>query len=101
MEHSGIRLDVVTYNVLIKGLCAGGHVVSAVELYKEMKNQGLLPNCTTYTSLINAIFTKGSAINAETLLADLKTRGFSSWDGNANHWREDLVIAMRKIKYTS
>ncbi|KAJ0045412.1 hypothetical protein Pint_03827 [Pistacia integerrima] len=100
MEHFGVKLDVVAYNVLISGLCAHGDVMAAFELYEEIKQRGLWPNTTTYTVLIDAISKEENFVKGELLLKDLQERKMISWDwdGSTQHLHEGLMIVLQKLK---
>jgi len=47
MMDYGLKPDVVTYNVLITGLCKEGNAQRALKLQDEMKQRGLWSNVST------------------------------------------------------
>ncbi|GLT25848.1 hypothetical protein SLA2020_009510 [Shorea laevis] len=102
MERCGLKLDVVTYNVLISGLCSYGNIGAALELYQEMKQNSLWPNATTYIILVDAILTKwGCLVEGDVILKDLKERGIIScdWKGSTKELHKALRIAIDRLKH--
>jgi pentatricopeptide repeat protein len=96
MELYGLKIDVVTYNVLITGLCKNQCVSDALDLYEEMKSKQLQPNLTTYTTIAGAIYASGRILEGEKLLNDIEDRGFvPSYKDQSPEWR--LKNAVRKL----
>jgi pentatricopeptide repeat protein len=75
MELCRLKVDVVSYNVLITGLCKEKCISDALDLYGEMKSKGLWPNVTTYITLTGAMYSTGRMQNGEELPEDIEERG--------------------------
>lgn len=57
MSERGIRPDVLTYRLLIKGLCITGHVLNAHELIVRMEQgSGCKPDLYSYNTVIRTLF---------------------------------------------
>jgi len=48
------KLDIITYNTLLKGYCNMGDVKRAMRLLGKMEAHGMMPNDVSYNCLINA-----------------------------------------------
>ncbi|PWZ24010.1 Pentatricopeptide repeat-containing protein [Zea mays] len=59
MVRKGYIPNVVTYTVLIRGLCHAGKVVRAMKLLDRMKSEGCEPNVQTYNVLIRYSLEEG------------------------------------------
>ncbi|XP_031278089.1 pentatricopeptide repeat-containing protein At1g62720-like [Pistacia vera] len=55
MVAVGCRLNFVTYNTIIDGLCKDGLIEKARQLLLEMKGSRISPNAVTYTTLIHGL----------------------------------------------
>ncbi|KAK8643711.1 hypothetical protein V6N13_012994 [Hibiscus sabdariffa] len=55
MQNSKLELGIVSYNIVIDGLCKAGHIEVAKELFRELAFNGLKPNVYTYTIMINGL----------------------------------------------
>ncbi|XP_078432362.1 tetratricopeptide repeat (TPR)-like superfamily protein [Wolffia australiana] len=58
-SNLGIRLDEISYNTLIKGLCEAGSLESAYSLMADMEREKLKPDVVTYTTLMAAAYKRG------------------------------------------
>ncbi|XVE84087.1 hypothetical protein DITRI_Ditri16bG0141100 [Diplodiscus trichospermus] len=59
MLQKNIQIDVVAYNVLIRGLCSSKNRDVAYGYLAEMLKTGLLPDVFTYNTLTSALFKEG------------------------------------------
>lgn len=59
MERCGIFPDVVTYNILIKGLCGSGRLEEATSLIEKMDEVAVLANSATYNVVIDGFYKTG------------------------------------------
>ncbi|KAK5804038.1 hypothetical protein PVK06_031687 [Gossypium arboreum] len=59
MQNSGLELDIVSYTILINGLCKAGHIEVAKELFRQLSDSGLKPNVYKYDVMINGLCKEG------------------------------------------
>jgi len=88
------RVDVISYNTLLKGLTASGRWAEAESLLQEMRARGLKPNQVTYNSLINAAVANGDMNAAWRFLEDMEAQGVSVDNFTCS-------IMMKGIKHSS
>merc|ERR1719298_268433 len=69
------RLDVISYNTLLKLLMKQGSWAKVEVVLEEMRGRGLKPNVVTYNSLINAFISNGDMASAWRYLEDMETYG--------------------------
>lgn len=66
VKHGGdLEPDVVTYSMVIDGLCKQHELAKAFALCKQMHSSGVIPDIVTYSSLMNGLCKKGSLDQAE------------------------------------
>ncbi|XP_031387194.1 pentatricopeptide repeat-containing protein At1g62720-like [Punica granatum] len=53
--RSSSRVNVVTYNTVVMGLCKEGQLAEAFKLFKKMMDKGVEPTVVTYDTLIHAV----------------------------------------------
>lgn len=113
MEDLNLKPDVVTYNVVIAGLFNQNHLNMGFEMYKEMKQIGVLPNVATYRIMLAAAATavassKEIDISTEStmVLQDMQDRGFipsfaleNHCQTSSYHVQKQLHIAMRILNF--
>mmetsp|Transcript_52524 Transcript_52524/g.96773 ORF Transcript_52524/g.96773 Transcript_52524/m.96773 type:complete len:1027 (+) Transcript_52524:134-3214(+) len=58
MRHIG-KLDTISYNTFLKGLCFMGNIRAAKELLSEMERMNMPPNDVSFNCLINASVSRG------------------------------------------
>jgi pentatricopeptide repeat protein len=61
MLHHGPKLNVITYNLLLSGLCHAGRMDETRALMDEMASYGLLPDGFTYNILFNGLIRMGDS----------------------------------------
>merc|ERR1719387_1623613 len=66
------RLDVISYNTLLKLLMKQGSWAKVEVVLEEMRGRGLKPNVVTYNSLINAFISNGDMAFAWRYLEDME-----------------------------
>ncbi|KAK2990973.1 hypothetical protein RJ640_005455 [Escallonia rubra] len=66
-EKLSIKLDIVSYNTIIKGFCGAGSVDSAFEVIHKMEKDGLEPNIISFNTLLNAFYSIGRSFDADKL----------------------------------
>ncbi|KAM7271794.1 hypothetical protein ACFE04_031008 [Oxalis oulophora] len=84
MLKSSRKIGKKVYHAMVAGLCRANRINSALELFKEMKDEGLTPSYACYEMLIQSLCSKGKYENAISLIFDLETsRGpVTSFIGN-------------------
>jgi pentatricopeptide repeat protein len=100
MESCRLKVDVVSYNVLITGLCNNKCISDALDLYGEMKSKGLLPNITTYVTLTGAMYATQRMQVGEKLLEDIEERGLipSKHSESLERRMEDAIRRLNMIR---
>jgi pentatricopeptide repeat protein len=80
-EDAGLRLDVVTYNTLMRAMARHGRVDDALEVYRRLKKgeeARVVPECATYTCVVSALCGLGRWSEAEDVFYEgLKRRKVS------------------------
>ncbi|KHN26163.1 Pentatricopeptide repeat-containing protein [Glycine soja] len=111
MMSKGCKPNVVTYNVLIKGicnegsLCSGGKWMDAMKLLASMLRNGFSPNVVTFNTLINFLCLKGLLGKALNVLEMMPKHGctpnFRSYnpliEGFCNEKSADRTIEYSRI----
>jgi len=59
LARRGVTPNVLSYSVMINGLCKVKMVDEAVILFKEMHSKNMTPNTLTYNSLIDGLCKSG------------------------------------------
>lgn len=80
MEQSGLRPTVISYNIVLLGLCKVRRIDDAIEMFAEMIEKGCRPNETTYILLIEGIGFAGWRTEAMELANSLFSRDVISQD---------------------
>lgn len=62
--------DVVTYNIIIDGLCKVGRLTETKKIFADMQ-RSVLPNIRTYNTLINGFCKKGLLDDAMELYTEI------------------------------
>ncbi|GAV92569.1 LOW QUALITY PROTEIN: PPR_1 domain-containing protein/PPR_2 domain-containing protein, partial [Cephalotus follicularis] len=70
-EQGGVEPDLVTYNAIIAKLCQDKLITDALNLFSEMKNKGVLPDCATCICLILCAYNLGQCKEARRLLNEM------------------------------
>ncbi|CAI9756561.1 unnamed protein product [Fraxinus pennsylvanica] len=52
MHEAAVKLNVVTYTMLLDGLCEEGKIKEAEEVFRVMQKDGVVPNEKSYTALV-------------------------------------------------
>ncbi|KAL2488274.1 Pentatricopeptide repeat-containing protein [Forsythia ovata] len=80
MLKYGLVPSIVTYTILVDGLCRAGDTNSSMKMLEFMKQNGCPPNVYTYTVVINGLCHSGKVEEAETLLVEMSQVGVSPND---------------------
>ncbi|KAI3668888.1 hypothetical protein L6452_40105 [Arctium lappa] len=59
MMGCGVKVDMYTFGILMKGLCLTNRIADAFKLLQVMKNKGVSPNTVIYNTLIHALCKNG------------------------------------------
>ncbi|KAL8138209.1 hypothetical protein V2J09_004210 [Rumex salicifolius] len=111
--NEGITPNIVTYTVLVHGLCEQGDVDTANELLHEVCTRGLELNVYTYNALLHGLCKVGNMVQAEMLVEDMEVAGVRPdtvtyttlmdaycKSGEINKAHQLLEILVKKKKYT-
>ncbi|GAB4835689.1 hypothetical protein Ancab_000599 [Ancistrocladus abbreviatus] len=77
MIRRKVQPDVITFNIVISGLCKAGKLQKARDLMGDMKVWGISPTVVTYNTLINGYWKKGSVgrmYKADALLKEMLSK---------------------------
>jgi len=74
-EKDLIEPDLITYSILIKGICKADCMDKAMEIYEEMKSKKMALDCILYNSLLDGFAkSKHHSKKYQTVLNDMKIR---------------------------
>jgi pentatricopeptide repeat protein len=71
MKCSGVKPDIVTYNIFIKSYVANAMFEEAIDLVRYMVAQGCKPNERTYNSILQGYCRHGRMVEAKSFLTNL------------------------------
>ncbi|XWS42823.1 hypothetical protein CRYUN_Cryun16bG0047400 [Craigia yunnanensis] len=72
----GVQPNIVTYNILLRGLSTAGLMEEADKLFSKMKGKGLNPNASTYDALISGQVKIGNKNKSIKVYCEMITKGF-------------------------
>ncbi|KAK4852568.1 hypothetical protein QYF36_025081 [Acer negundo] len=78
MRKRKIKLDLVSFNIVIHGLCKVGKLNEASDVIEDMKSIGVSPDAITYNTLIDGYSKKGKTgklYRADAILKDMVESG--------------------------
>ncbi|TXG65332.1 hypothetical protein EZV62_006607 [Acer yangbiense] len=78
MRKRKIELNLVSFNIVIHGLCKVGKLNEASDVIEDMKSVGVLPDAITYNTLIDGYCKKGKTgklYRADAILKDMVESG--------------------------
>ncbi|KAF5183589.1 Pentatricopeptide repeat-containing protein [Thalictrum thalictroides] len=76
MKERRIKASVVTYNILIHGLCMEGNFLKAFELADRMESEiGISPDVVTYNCLLNSLCNRQQVEDACKLVLKMLVKG--------------------------
>merc|ERR1719197_767596 len=88
------RLDIITYNTLLKGYCSTGDIRGAKLLLLEMERAGLAPNDVSYNCMINAAVSSGNFREAWNTIDMMERSGVA-----VDHYTLSIMMkALKKVK---
>ncbi|EYU40956.1 hypothetical protein MIMGU_mgv1a025192mg, partial [Erythranthe guttata] len=75
----GVSPNIITYGILINGLCKDGKLEDAKNILNELPSKGLQPDCQvmTYNIIIHCLLKNKDVYKAMPFLEDMHKRGFS------------------------
>merc|ERR1719221_1855627 len=73
--RASISVDIITYNVLLKGYCVKKDLHGGRNLWKEMEREGYAPNDVSFNCLINAAVSANSFHEAWELIDMMEAAG--------------------------
>lgn len=89
------KLDMITYNTLLKGYCSQGDLQGARNLLREMESTGLKPNDVSYNCMINAAVKAGNMRDAWDIVASMEKSGIP-----VDHYTVSTMMkAMKSAKH--
>ncbi|XP_015067806.1 pentatricopeptide repeat-containing protein At3g13160, mitochondrial-like [Solanum pennellii] len=65
LEKLKVKPDVVTYNIMIKGLCDKGELDKAAAFVNEIEKNGLKPDLVTFNTILGVFYSNGKFDNGE------------------------------------
>ncbi|KAL1190493.1 Pentatricopeptide repeat-containing protein [Cardamine amara subsp. amara] len=77
LNLKGVKPNVVTYTIMISGLCSKRLLQEADALFRKMKEDGPLPDSRTYNTLIKAFLRDGDKATSAELIKELRSCGFT------------------------
>ncbi|KAK9672129.1 hypothetical protein RND81_12G078700 [Saponaria officinalis] len=77
LVDNGILPDIVTYNILINGMCRSRNIDGALKIFKELQLKGESPDVVTYGTLINGLFKARKDEEAMEMVEDMIRNGIS------------------------
>lgn len=93
--NGNCKLDIITYNTLLKGYCNLGDVHRATKLLSEMEAHGLMPNDVSYNCLINAAVSTSNYEQAWETVRMMQHKGVK-----VDHYTISIMMkAMKKSRY--
>merc|ERR1719460_2179719 len=94
MQTIVTKLDIITYNTLLKGYCSMGDVRGAKDLFLEMERAGLAPNDVSYNCMINAAVSSGNFREAWDTIGMMERSGVA-----VDHYTISIMMkALKKVK---
>ncbi|XP_019083088.1 PREDICTED: pentatricopeptide repeat-containing protein At1g63070, mitochondrial-like isoform X2 [Camelina sativa] len=84
MESDGVPPSIVTYNILLDGLCKNGKLEKALvagkvedgwDLFCSLNLKGVKPNVVTYTTMMSGLCSKRLLEEADALFREMKVDG--------------------------
>ncbi|XLR24856.1 hypothetical protein S83_052756 [Arachis hypogaea] len=72
MEKNNLDLNIVTYSVVLRGMCHAGKLNDALELFSCLPAKVLKPDVYTYTIMIQGLCGEGLLIDAEEMLMNME-----------------------------
>lgn len=107
MIRRRIELDVITFNIVIKGFCKAGKLKKAGDVVEDMKVRGFSPSVVTYNTLMNGYCKNGGAgkmYKADGILKEMVSNGIHPIESTFNILidgfckDENLSAAMKVFK---
>ncbi|KAI4371107.1 hypothetical protein MLD38_019376 [Melastoma candidum] len=74
-EKLGIKLDGVSYNVIVKGFCESGDFERALAMLNEMEKMGFSPNVITFNTLLNFLYRKNRPEDGDRVWRMMEEKG--------------------------
>jgi pentatricopeptide repeat protein len=78
LSADGIRPDIWTYNVMIKGLLKEGLSDEAYEFFRKMEDDGFLPDSCSYNVIIQGFLQNQDSSTAIQLIDEMVGKRFSA-----------------------
>ncbi|CAN7112306.1 unnamed protein product [Brassica rapa subsp. narinosa] len=70
------EMDVITYTIVIRGMCKVGKVEDDFDLFCSLFSKGMKPNVVTHTTMITGFCRRGLIHEADALFRKMKEDGF-------------------------
>lgn len=74
-EKLGIKLDGVSYNIIVKGFCENGDFEHAIGMLDEMEKMGFSPNVITFNTLLNCLYRKNRPDDGDRVWQMMEEKG--------------------------
>ncbi|XP_050368340.1 putative pentatricopeptide repeat-containing protein At1g12700, mitochondrial [Argentina anserina] len=75
MEASELQLNIVSYSVVLEGLCKAGEIESARDLLCDLLSKGVQPDVIIHNLMIQGLCRRGLLVEAEKLLREMEGKG--------------------------
>ncbi|KAH9619260.1 hypothetical protein KSS87_008119 [Heliosperma pusillum] len=98
LAENGVVPNIVTYNILINGMCRHRNMDGAFKIFKELQLKGESPDAVTYGTLINGLFKDYRDEEAMGMVEDMINKGISP---SSSIYRSLMTWSCRRRKVST
>ncbi|CAI9754961.1 unnamed protein product [Fraxinus pennsylvanica] len=91
MEKNGCKPDVISYNVIISGLCREGKAREAHDLLEDMPRRKCFPDVVTYRILVDGLCDQMHLKEGAGILDEMVFKGYVSRSSSVSKFIGELV----------